>query len=68
MAHDPRRALWVAVLETVILDARKGKLEPGYLDGRDFAHVAALAGFDPEAARDAIKARFLAGARRSAAA
>jgi len=60
------RALWVAVLEAVILDARKGR-DLDYIDTPNFRTVASLAGLDPDAARDAIKALTRARQSRGAA-
>ena len=47
MAANPRQAMWCAVLELAIADARRGK-DPGWIGSDDFAMVCALAGVDPE--------------------
>ena len=63
----PERALWAAVLDAAILDARNGR-DPAYIDTPDFAMVAALAGLAPDAAREAIRARAGSNAGQSRAA
>lgn len=55
------RRLWVAVASAVIEDARRGR-DVDFLRSDDFAHVAALAGLDPDAARQAAWRRLGANA------
>jgi hypothetical protein len=55
MIVDPERALWATVLEVALSDAQH-RGDTSWIGTKDFREVCYLAGLDPEAVADRVRA------------